>query len=1152
MNNLFDIYYIKKKSIIKILNNNLNNTYLLDNCLVGYYSRPLFNYNNYYYDLNNTSYNILSKNLWDSYYRVTSYWDKIYCINLGIDVDKRKNMLKYCNLLNSSEENFFYNGILGINLPNINTLIDMNIFHNNIYNKFNIKQGAIGLNIAQHNIINESIKKNYEHILLLEDDIYFNNNYFEVLDIFFNKYKNIDILYLGYTNYEDNNLIFDCIDTIKNIKILKPKEDLLQKICIGGLFAVLLSKKVLNIIKSRFDTPIQNISDVLVCDISFNIKNDSSDDSIKKTNYELNTFFLYPDLFNVIIDKPSLTEENDFNIINNIKNNKNIIFLSKIKKLNFKIINSYSIKIYIGDTVKNWPKLIEIITKKIGNYTIQEYYDNYTDIIIYNEFDNISLNENSLNICINCENRDSDILTDIVILTNKKFIYNYNIYLPYLFVSLWERRNNYKEILNNSKEKFCAYMYSYNLEYRVELYNFISKYKSVDALGKSCSNIVNDDRFINNNEITYNDIAVERYSKYKFVLALENGISDGYITEKLINPIIANSIPIYAGPMDVFDIINPKRVIYVYNYSNYEELLNYIKEVDNNDDLYNSIISENIFIGDLNWNNFEDYLEEKIEKALGIKSKKIYICDNNETIKYNKNIDFYIENFNTCNTNNIKRYLGDFINKDDIIIDKINNKINFIDHIVWINLDRSKDRRENMEKILNNILINNTRIDAIDGNIDNIYSIIDPIKTDITKYELATTLSHIKAINYLKNLSGNYFLICEDDISFKNINLIDTNLENIIKNSPEFDILLITKIYTKDLDELYTDWNEESSKRNDYRNTIWSAASYIISRKGIENITNIISYDNEIFNFNIDNIHVADLFLFKLSKTYVYKYNFISTINKDSTIHNDQLDYQRESSKFQLNLIKKDFSKYILQNKINKIDHIVWINLERSLDRKLYMENILNNINIQNTRINAIDGNTFNIDNLINVNFNRELTNYEIATTLSHIKAIHYLKNLNGNYFMICEDDIAFNNLVYFKKSLEDIINESPKFDILMLYKTYLYELDETYESWKKYYDKGLDYTIFGAVCYIISRDGINKLCDKIEYIDDNKIIFKNNTDFEVSDIYLYNNLETYVYKYNFIDIFDTESTIHNEHINYVKKCLDIQLNIILKDEEIL
>ena len=1143
-----DCYYISSSGIKKILNNINNNNNILNNIYFGRYSRPLFGY---LYD---------ELKLWDQYYNVTTYWDKIYCINLGLDIEKKNKILDYCNLLNCDKDDFFYDGILGLNLPDFSTLQNMNIYHDRIKEKFNIKKGAIGLNIAQYNIICDAINNNYDSVLILEDDIYFKNDYFKTLNILFNKYTNIDILYLGYTTYENNDEIFDKIDTINNYSILKPKNNLLQKICVGGFFAILLSKKALKIFKERFEMPIKNISDVLLCDISFNIKNDSTDYIMKKTNYNLNNLFIYPDMFNVIIDKPSLTEENNFNILTNFKNNKNLLYLSKIKKITFKNNNKYNILIYIGNTIKTWPKLIEILLLKFNNYKIVDYIDDKIDIVLYHEFDNLVLNEHNLNITINCENRDSDNLADIVILTNRNFKYNYNIYLPYLFGSLWERRQNYKNILNNIKDNFCAYMYSYDLEYRVELYNFISKYKKVDALGKSCSNIINDDRFVSTDKMTYNDIAVEKYSKYKFVLALENGISEGYITEKLINPIIAGSIPIYCGPNDVFNIINIKRIIYVYNFSNYQELLNYIIEVDNNETLYNSIISEKIFIGNLNWDNYEDYLSNHLDISLGFKKKNILISDeiyniNNINCKNNLNINFYINNFNVFNYNNdtIKRYLNDYINKDDIIIDKkLNNKINFIDHIVWINLNRSIKRRENLEKLLSNIIIKNSRIEAIDGKIHDVRKFINPIETNITNIEIATTLSHIKAINYLKNITGNYFLICEDDILFDNIYLLDTNIEKIIKDAPEFDILLLTKIYTKELDNLYTCWNTESQKHSDYGSTIWSAASYIISRKGIDNICNLVSYNNDTFNFNINYIHVADLFLFKFSKTYVYKYNFINTLDINSTIHEEQLDYQKASSEFQLNLIKNSYINYIINDKINFINNIMWINLDRSINRRTYMENLFKNINIQNTRINAMDGNNLN-NELLNLKSNKNMTKYEIATTLSHIKAINYLKNITGDYFLICEDDIACDNLIYFKeKTLKNIINEAPKFDILLLHKTYLHEVNNLYSDWKYYYDKGLDYTIFSAVSYIISRDGINKITNLVEYIDDNNFNFKENIDFNVSDIFLYLNCKTYVYKYNFFNTNNCESTIHNEQVQYQKKCENIQLNIIKKNKNLI
>jgi GR25 family glycosyltransferase involved in LPS biosynthesis len=221
-----------------------------------------------------------------------------------------------------------------------------------------------------------------------------------------------------------------------------------------------------------------------------------------------------------------------------------------------------------------------------------------------------------------------------------------------------------------------------------------------------------------------------------------------------------------------------------------------------------------------------------------------------------------------------------------------------------------------MDKIFNEINIKNTRIQAIDGKNENMREKIGNIKIKITdwsnndmnNYEIACTLSHIKSINALKTMEGNYFMICEDDISFDNINLIRSNIKEIIENAPQFDILMLTKIYTNNLEHLYTDWNNEYLKSKNHTHEIYSAACYIITRSGINKICSMVEYTNDKFKFNINYINVADIFLYQKVNTYVYKYNFINTIDRDSNIHSDHLNNQRTSTKFQLDVIKTDFA----------------------------------------------------------------------------------------------------------------------------------------------------------------------------------------------------------------------------------------------------
>jgi len=307
--------------------------------------------------------------------------------------------------------------------------------------------------------------------------------------------------------------------------------------------------------------------------------------------------------------------ENKLNKENDINN-----YLNKIQNIKSKISSNQIIYIYIGDHVKLWFNfIIKMFLKLYDKFVIVDFINNDTNIIIQCGHDHIQINNRFVNIFINFErdfNHPNNILPDIGIISSKEFIYHHNIYIPYLFISLTERRLTYQKYITIKKTKFCAYMYSYDLEYRIKLYHYISNnYKKIDALGKS-GNLLNfiDDRNMYNDEITYNDIAVKKYSEYKFVLALENGIVDGYITEKLINPILAGSIPIYAGPSDVFNFINKKRIIYLFDFTNLNNLLNYIIKVDNDDNLYNNIINEQIYINDLNAQNYDIYLFNELYK----------------------------------------------------------------------------------------------------------------------------------------------------------------------------------------------------------------------------------------------------------------------------------------------------------------------------------------------------------------------------------------------------------------------------------------------------------------------------------------------------------------------------------------------------------
>ena len=188
------------------------------------------------------------------------------------------------------------------------------------------------------------------------------------------------------------------------------------------------------------------------------------------------------------------------------------------------------------------------------------------------------------------------------------------VYTPFYMVSFAERFAHPKQLLLppnydpvaivKQKEKFCAYMYSNPVEHRDTFFDAMTRYKSPDALG-SCRNPNKTkpdqtSRYLYNMSVkTYYEDAIEQYKPYKFVIAIENSKIPGYITEKLMNPVLARAVPIYLGPPDLFDdgAFNRKAMIHIGDFPSYDACVEHVKKVDQDPDLYLQYLREPIFIG---------------------------------------------------------------------------------------------------------------------------------------------------------------------------------------------------------------------------------------------------------------------------------------------------------------------------------------------------------------------------------------------------------------------------------------------------------------------------------------------------------------------------------------------------------------------------
>lgn len=191
------------------------------------------------------------------------------------------------------------------------------------------------------------------------------------------------------------------------------------------------------------------------------------------------------------------------------------------------------------------------------------------------------------------------------------------------------------------KTKFCNFVYSNPVLFRERFFKALSKHKHIDAPGKSMNNMPSFDL---NKQGDIWQRKQSFLSEYKFTIAFENYSYPGYNTEKLLDPMLADSLPIYFGNPYIdkhfntksfinaheyitsnnswavnflernchpnFEDIRPstfnsfpnkvKRKIKTigrnfkinWQYENFDDLIDYIVQVDQNDSLYANYLSE--------------------------------------------------------------------------------------------------------------------------------------------------------------------------------------------------------------------------------------------------------------------------------------------------------------------------------------------------------------------------------------------------------------------------------------------------------------------------------------------------------------------------------------------------------------------------------
>ena len=297
--------------------------------------------------------------------------------------------------------------------------------------------------------------------------------------------------------------------------------------------------------------------------------------------------------------------------------------------------------------------------------------------------------------------------------------------------------------------------------------------------------------------------------------------------------------------------------------------------------------------------------------------------------------------------NNKQKFEDNSIIYDEFLLNKDNlnhitnnsnleNKINI--PIYYINLDRSIDRKNNVEYQFKKFKIKNyTRVSGIDGkNIKNNFkdivqgiSFINNYKDGLLNSEIGCILSHIKAIEQAYNGNCEEVLILEDDVSLDLMYFWNKNLSDTIKDAPnDWEIIQLYTNFCTDL----TSKNKFSLYKYTDENKCSCSVAYLINKKGMKNILNTVKdkYNNIVLGTYINNKLYpvkghADIFLYFIAKTYYTNIPLFypNILNLKSTIcsQNDEISHNKNL----LIELNKTFDYYLNNNfLIPKIIHQTW------------------------------------------------------------------------------------------------------------------------------------------------------------------------------------------------------------------------------------
>lgn len=158
------------------------------------------------------------------------------------------------------------------------------------------------------------------------------------------------------------------------------------------------------------------------------------------------------------------------------------------------------------------------------------------------------------------------------------------------------RRHLDRDTDRSAPELFCNFLYSNpDAPERNEFFQLLNEYRHIDSGGRVYNNL---------GHRVEDKAAFLR--RYRFTIAFENASWPGYTTEKILEALLAGSIPIYWGNPLIHRDFNTDAFVNCHDFDRFEDVVEHIREIEEDESLYRRYVEAPVFPEDGPWRGILD------------------------------------------------------------------------------------------------------------------------------------------------------------------------------------------------------------------------------------------------------------------------------------------------------------------------------------------------------------------------------------------------------------------------------------------------------------------------------------------------------------------------------------------------------------------